>query len=113
MATKIYDCMITTSTYKDRNGNDKKHWENIGAIWQDKDSNGNTYNYMMMKRCFNPAGIDAREGSDSVRISLFKPKTAQQQNGQQPQQQQNQPAENFDNFSTFDNFGNPVNDFPF
>lgn len=87
MATKLYDCLIATSKYKDRNGQEKRKWENVGAIWQDKDNNGNIYEYLMLKRCFNPAGIEAREGSDAIRISLFKPKPPQTQQQQTPTQQ--------------------------
>lgn len=113
MATKLYDCMVATSTYKDRNGNDKRHWENIGSIWQDKDNNGNSYCYMMMKRTFNPAGIEAREGSDSIRISLFKPKQNETQNVQQQQQQTPQSANNFSDIPNFDDFGGSIVDVPF
>ena len=84
MATKLYDLIIATSEYKDRNGNTKRHWENVGSLLQDKDSNGNDYKYIMLKRIFNPAGINAREGADSVRISLSKPNN----NNNQAQQQQ-------------------------
>ena len=119
MATKVYDCMVAVSKYKDQNGNDKTKWENVGAIWQDNDSNGNTYCYLMMKRIFNPAGITAREGSDAVKISLFKPQPKQQgqqgqQSGYNPQtsqsfngggynQQQQQPSA----------FGEAISDIPF
>ena len=49
----------------------------IGAIWQNTDQNGNTYETLMLKRTFNPAGLDAKDGADSIRVSLFKPKLPQ------------------------------------
>ena len=105
MATKLYDLIVAVSTYKDSNGNDKKRWENVGAIWQDTDSNGNTYSYIMMKRYFNPAGVNVREGSDAIRISLVKPQPKQQQ---QPQQQ----AQSYNN-SQVPDFGQPIEEIPF
>ena len=121
MATKLYDCMVATSEYNDRNGNKKRHWENVGAIWQDTDSNGNSYSYLMLKRIFNPAGLDTREGADAVRISLFKPQPKEQQgqpiqNQNQGQQQQNnwaQSSQPFGNNNQQNGFGQPINDMPF
>ena len=52
MATKLYDCLVATSKYQDHSGQEKRKWENVGAIWQDKDNNGNIYEYLMLKRCF-------------------------------------------------------------
>ena len=112
MATKLYDCMIATSKYQDRNGQEKRKWENVGAIWRDKDNNGNIYEYLMLKRIFNPAGIETREGADAVRISLFKPQPKQQQ--LQARQQQGQSVNgNFNNIPSFDDFGEPISSVPF
>ena len=127
MSTKLYDCMVAVSKYKDQNGNDKTKWENIGAIWQNQDQNGNTYETLMIKRTFNPAGLDARDGADSVRVSLFKPQPKQQQGGYQQQgqpssgfnqgQAYNQQQQNGNGGGGFNNqqggFGQPINDMPF
>jgi len=96
MATKLYDLIVATSEYQDRNGNKKRNWENAGAMFRDTDSHGVEYSYIMLKRCFNPAGITAREGADAIRITLSKPKQQQQtQNAYNPQQSQ-----------TFEGWGN-------
>ena len=123
MSTKLYDCMVAVSKYKDQQGNDKTKWENIGAIWQNTDQSGNTYETLMIKRTFNPAGLDAKEGADSVRVSLFKPKPAQggSGQGQQGQQTAGQAAYNPQTSQTFGNyqqqqqngFGQPIVDIPF
>lgn len=101
MATKIKELVVSVGKYKDRNGQEKTRWENIGAVWQDKDAQGNTYSYIMEKATFNPAGVPRREGSDSVKINLFDTKEKTQGNAQtQEQQQSQQNLENFqDNFS--------------
>lgn len=104
MANKIYDCIVATSKYTDNSGNEKRHWENVGAVFQDKDSNGNSYSYIMLKRSFNPAGIDARENSDAIRITLSKPKAKQQQS---QNSSYNPTTSNF--FGNGDNSNNDVN----
>ena len=78
MATKIFDCIVAVSKYTDKNGQEKTKWENVGAVWPDS-YNGTPYHYMMLKRIFNPAGLDTKDGSDSVKITLTKPKTWGQQ----------------------------------
>ena len=119
MSTKLYDCMVAVSKYKDQQGNDKTKWENIGAIWQNTDQNGNTYSTLMIKRTFNPAGLEAKDGADSVRVSLFKPKQQQQQGQVQTQQQT---AYNPQTSQTFggsgyqqqqSGFGEQITDMPF
>ncbi|MBR1486326.1 MAG: hypothetical protein IJ859_10000 [Synergistaceae bacterium] len=121
MATKVYDCIVATGKYKDRNGQEKTKWENVGVIWKDTDNNGNSYSYLLLKKTFNPAGIEAREGSDVIKISFAKPKQQQQQAQQSTQaqqqqtQQQNNSFENFENLFTPENtnFGGNVEEIPF
>ena len=123
MATKLYDLIVPVSKYTDNNGQEKRRWENIGAIWQNTDNNGNTYKFAMIKRTFNPAGIDAQEGSDSIRVTLTPPKAKQQGQAQtQPAQQYQQPQQqgysqwgqpDFGAPINDDGFGESVNDMPF
>ena len=87
MATKLYDVIVAVSKYTDQSGQEKRKWENIGAIWQDTDNNGNVYKFAMLKRTFNPAGIEVREGADSIRLTLTPPKPKEQQGQGQPAQQ--------------------------
>ena len=74
MKTKISDCIVATGKYKDRNGQEKIKWENVGAELQDTDSNGNSRRCIMLKRTFNPAGLEVRDGADSICIYLIEPK---------------------------------------
>ena len=67
---KLYDLAVATSKYKDRNGNEKSHWENVGFIIENDKGN----KFMMLKATFNPAGIERKPGSDSVSIAMFTPK---------------------------------------
>jgi len=121
MATKLYDLLVATSEYNDRNGNKKRNWETVGYLFKDTDSHGVEYSYIMLKRCFNPAGITAREGADAIRISLFKPKDKQQQSSQQQGSYSNQQSQNFGNFDASSeqntnsqpDFGSSVEEFPF
>lgn len=99
MATKLYDLAVSTSKYKDRNGQEKSRWENVGAMWQGKDEQGNDYTFIMLKATFNFAALPRKENSDSVRVSLFKPKENTQNNAQpQPQAQAQQQMFNSSNF---------------
>ena len=110
MATKLYDLIVSVSTYQDNNGQNKHRWENVGSVLQDKDQQGNTYSYIMFKATFNPAGIQRKDGSDSIRITLVKPKdknnTTQQGYGQQSYNSQPQ-------FDPNPQFGDNISDVPF
>ena len=71
--SKLYDLCVATRKYKDKTGNEKNVWENIGAIIA-----GENNPYLMLKAHFNPAGIQRKEGSESIVVSLFKPKSKQE-----------------------------------
>lgn len=79
---KIKDLAVKTGSYTDRDGATKNRYENIGAIMD-----GDNGMYVMLKRTFNPAGVDVEPGRDSILVSAFDPKPA---DGQQaaPQRQQ-------------------------
>ncbi len=65
---KLYDLCVGTRRYTS-NGQEKTAWENVGAIMM-----GDNHPYLMLKAHFNPAAITRKEGSESIAISLFKPK---------------------------------------
>ena len=67
--TKLYDVLVGTRRYTSRDGQEKTAWENVGAIIM-----GEKAPYMMLKAHFNPAAIQRKEGSESISLSLFKPK---------------------------------------
>ena len=68
---KLFDMCVATRKYS-KDGQDKTMWENIGAIIS-SDKNP----FMMLKAHFNPAAIARKDGSESILVSLFKPKSKQ------------------------------------
>ena len=88
---KLYDLCVATRTYK-ANGQDKTNWENIGALFQNDEGK----KFIMLKAHFNPAAIQRKEGSESILISMFKPKS------KQDNQQQNSNSSNAGNNSSWD-----------
>lgn len=68
MATrKIYDAAVAVREYTTRDGQQKKQWQNVGAVLQFDDGGM----CMILEKWFNPAGI---AGDGGVRISFFEPK---------------------------------------
>jgi hypothetical protein len=64
---KKYDLVVVTGSYTDRNGNPKKNYKTVGALWEsDKGP------YLTLDRTFNPAGIASDR--DSILISCFEPR---------------------------------------
>jgi len=78
---KIYDMAVKTGSYES-NGETKGRYENIGSVMQ-----GDNGMFVIMKRTFNPAGVANPENKDSLIVSFFEPKPANQQNNQQQGQQ--------------------------
>lgn len=69
--TKLYDLAVVTRKYTDKNGNEKNAWENVGTVIQsDKGP------YVMLKAHFMPAGIQRKDGTESIFVSLFAAKNA-------------------------------------
>ena len=96
MAQKLYDLVVKTGEYQS-NGETKARYENIGSVMK-----GDNGQFAIMKRTFNPAGVPNPDGKDSIIVSMFEPKSNQQQGNlnqqqqQQPQQfQQQQPQQGF------------------
>lgn len=70
-ARKVYDVAVRTGSYKDREGNDKSRFENIGSVMKGDDGNF----FMLMKRTFNPAGVPTKNpGDDNILVSMFTPR---------------------------------------
>lgn len=84
---KLYDLAVKTRTYKDKDGNDKAVWKNIGSVIETKDGG----RVMLIDRTFNPAGIDVEPGRDQIMVSMFEPREQGQQ--QAPAQRQAAPAQ--------------------
>ena len=105
---KLYDLCVATRTYKS-NGQDKTNWENVGALLQNDEGK----KFIMLKTHFNPAAIQRKEGSESIIISMFKPKQ-KQQNSQQDNSNSNSSGNNDEwNDDEVQSFGGNFNDFPF
>jgi hypothetical protein len=71
---KLYDLAVKTGSYE-KAGETKNRYENIGAIFENEDGG----RMLFIKRSFNPAGVPFRENSDSILVSMFKPKTDSEQ----------------------------------
>jgi len=69
MARKIKNLSVKTREYKDKDGNDKANWQNIGVIME----NDKGKQFMLLDKWFNPAGIpDTRNpNSTSIMVTMF------------------------------------------
>lgn len=95
MTTKLYDLAVAVSKYTAQDGSEKSRWENVGSVWQDTDNQGNKYSFVMLKATFNPAAIKRKDGSDSIRLSLFKQKDKKQDSSAQGNAQHNNSQGNY------------------
>lgn len=77
MAKKVYDLAVKTGEYKDRNGDTKGRWQNVGAVMQGDDGG----KFIMLDRCFNPAGAPNPDNRSTVLLSMFEPR---EQDGERP-----------------------------
>ena len=64
---KVYDMAVKVGEYV-KDGETKGRYENIGSVM--KGENGS---FCLLKKTFNPAGVQTAEGKDSILVSLFKP----------------------------------------
>lgn len=60
------DLVVKTGSYTDRDGNTKNRYENIGKVMQ-----GNDGLYLLLKKTFNPAGVETQPGKDMIVVSVF------------------------------------------
>ena len=67
---KLYDLGVKVSSYKDKNGDNKAKWENIGAVFKTEDGSM----FMSLKATFNPAAIKRKDNDENILVSMFKPK---------------------------------------
>jgi hypothetical protein len=71
MARKIKDVCVKTGEYRSNDGETRGRYQNVGALIQSDDGS----QYIMLKKWFNPAGIPDKQGSDSILLSFFEPKS--------------------------------------
>ena len=70
MAKKLYDLVVSTGSYTNKQGEEKKQWLTIGTMFEgDKGSP-----FVVLKRAINLAGLPFKDGSDSVMVSCFEPR---------------------------------------
>ena len=81
--THVYDLAVKTGEYES-NGQTKGRYENVGKVL--RNDNGQ---FMLLKKTFNPAGVDSN--GDMIMISMFEPKP---RDGQRSNQQSNGPQHN-------------------
>ena len=82
---KLYDIAAVTGEYTDRDGNQKKRYQNVGAVMQGQ----NGGQFILLEKWFSPAGLPDPQGRGNVMLSCFEPRQQGQQGGsyaQQPQQ---------------------------
>ncbi len=70
MATRIYDLAVKTGSYTNNEGQQRNRYETIGMVVDD----GKGGKFILLKRTFNPAGVDAKDGKDSIMVSMFEPR---------------------------------------
>lgn len=66
---KLFDLAVKTGEYT-KNGELKASYENIGSVME-----GDKGQFIFLKRTFNPAGVQFKEGSDTIFVSMFEPRS--------------------------------------
>lgn len=66
----LKDLAVVIGSYQ-KNGETKKKYRNIGVLMQADDGG----QFLMIERSFNPAGVPFKEGSESILVSLYDPKS--------------------------------------
>ncbi len=92
---KINDLAVVTRSYS-QNGQDKKHWQNVGAIYQTDDG----HTRVRLDAFFNFSALK-QDNSDSVWIAAFPPKDKQQGNFSQSYGQSHD-FKQYDEYKGFD-----------
>lgn len=92
-AKKIRELVVKTGSYRDRDGNEKPRWKNVGSLMESEDGK----KFILLDTTFNPAGVPNPDNRDNVLISIFELKDDQQQQSSRPQRQapQHAPMDNF------------------
>ena len=70
MARKIKNLSVKTREYKDRDGNNKANYQNVGAIME----NDNGKQFMLIDKFINFAGLpdfSGKENSASLLVNIF------------------------------------------
>ena len=76
---KLYDLAVKTGSYQ-KEGETKNRYQNIGAVMEKEDGS----RFMFISRWFNPAGVPFKDDSESIIVSMFKPKSDNQESAAAP-----------------------------
>lgn len=66
---KVFDLAVKTGSYTNAAGEQKNRYENVGSIME-----GDSGQFIILNRTFNPAGVPNPDNKSSVIISMFTPK---------------------------------------
>lgn len=80
MAQKVGNLSVKTGEYVNAQNETKGRYENAGTLMQGDDGGF----YVILKKTFNPAGVNGGDGKDSIILSVYQ----DQNNQQQPQNNQ-------------------------
>lgn len=70
MAQKLYDLAVKTGEYRNRDGETKGRYVNVGSVMANDDGG----KFIILHRHFNPAGVPNPDNKDSVILSMFEPR---------------------------------------
>lgn len=65
---KVFDLSVKVGTYESE-GKTKNRYRSIGSVFE-----GDRGMFMLLDKCFNPAGVETEPGRDSIMVSMFEPK---------------------------------------
>lgn len=99
------DLAVKTGSYQDRDGNTKNRYENIGKIMQ-----GQGGLYLLLKKTFNPAGVETQPGKDMIVVSVFDQR---ERGDSQPARREAPPQQRDTGGSQGPRGGDPDQDIPF
>jgi hypothetical protein len=68
MAKKLYNLSVVNGSYKNKEGEDKNSYVNIGAVFQNDDGNGM---YALLDKHINLAGLKSEPSRTSVLVGLY------------------------------------------
>lgn len=72
-AKKIRELVVKTGSYRDRDGNEKPRWKNVGSLMESEDGK----KFILLDTTFNPAGVPNPDSRDNVLISIFEMKDSE------------------------------------
>jgi len=65
---KVYNLSVKIGTYESE-GKTRNRYKDIGSVFE-----GDRGMFMLLDKCFNPAGVETEAGRDSIMVSMFEPK---------------------------------------